>query len=215
MLKNRPHGKKMGIIILAVLFIVSLAETIIRALQPGYDFAVTDLGEPFAIAILSAIILFFSFKKKDRVCFVCFGAFISWFMLEEALSVPGTVKTLVDMIVNAEEIAAMANGSATMPIVAVVIHLLTSLSTVAIGALVVEYLSDGTIYNRAFNTFCMITVLLHLAAIIINIVGLANAFTVEIGLLILNNLHRIIMVFMFAFFVYDSAKMQLEKTKLS
>ena len=196
-MKKRLHDKKAGIAILISLFIVSLVETIIRALQPGYAFAVTDLGEAFAIAILSAVILILTLAKKDRLCYVFYGAFIGWFMLEEALSIPGTIKTLADTIVNAEEIAAVANGSAVMPIVAIAIHVLTSIAIVAIGALVLEYLSDGTICNRAFNAFCIIAVLLLIAALIINVVGLMNALTVEIGLLILNNLHRVIMIFLF------------------
>jgi hypothetical protein len=209
---KRLHDKKAGIAILISLFIVSLVETIIRALQPGYAFSVTDLGEAFAIAILSAVILLLTWAKKDRLCYVFYGAFIGWFMLEEALSIPGTIKALADTIANAEEIAAVANGSAVMPIVAIAIHVLTSIAIVAIGALVLEYLSDGTICNRAFNAFCIIAVLLLLAAVIINVIGLMNALTVEIGLLILNNLHRIIMIFFFTCFVYDSAKMQLKKT---
>ena len=210
-MKKRLHDKKAGIAILISLFIVSLVETIIRALQPGYAFAVTDLGEAFAIAILSAVILILTLAKKDRLCYVFYGAFIGWFMLEEALSIPGTIKTLADTIVNAEEIAAVANGSAVMPIVAIAIHVLTSIAIVAIGALVLEYLSDGTICNRAFNAFCIIAVLLLIAALIINVVGLMNALTVEIGLLILNNLHRVIMIFLFTCFAYDSAKAQLKK----
>ena len=214
-LKNRPHGKKMGIILLVALFIVSLAETIIRALQPGYAFAVTDLGEAFAIAILSAVILVLSFAKKDRLCYVFYGAFIGWFMLEEVLSIPGTIKSLADTIANAEQIAAVIKGSVAIPIVSIAIHVLTSIAIVAIGALVLEYLSDGTICNRAFNAFCIIAVLLLLAAMIINVIGVASVATVEIGLLLLNNFHRIIMVFLFAFFAYDSAKMQLKKTDLT
>ena len=210
-MKKRLHDKKAGIAILISLFIVSLVETIIRALQPGYAFAVTDLGEAFAIAILSAVILILTLAKKDRLCYVFYGAFIGWFMIEEALSIPGTIKTLADTIVNAEEIAAVANGSAVMPIVAIAIHVLTSIAIVAIGALVLEYLSDGTICNRAFNAFCIIAVLLLIAALIINVVGLMNALTVEIGLLILNNLHRVIMIFLFTCFAYDSAKAQLKK----
>ena len=210
-MKKRLHDKKAGIAILISLFIVSLVETIIRALQPGYAFAVTDLGEAFAIAILSAVILILTLAKKDRLCYVFYGAFIGWFMLEEALSIPGTIKTLADTIVNAEEIAAVANGSAVMPIVAIAIHVLTSIAIVAIGALVLEYLSDGTICNRAFNAFCIIAVLLLIAALIINVVGLMNALTVEIVLLILNNLHRVIMIFLFTCFAYDSAKAQLKK----
>ena len=210
-MKKRLHDKKAGIAILISLFIVSLVETIIRALQPGYAFAVTDLGEAFAIAILSAVILILTLAKKDRLCYVFYGAFIGWFMLEEALSIPGTVKALADTIANAEQIAAVIKGSVAIPIVSIAIHVLTSIAIVAIGVLVLEYLSDGTICNRAFNAFCIIAVLLLLAAMIINVIGVASVATVEIGLLLLNNFHRIIMIFLFTCFVYDSAKAYLKK----
>ena len=64
----------------------------------------------------------------------------------------------------------------------------------------------------------MIAVLLLLVATGININGCISVKTVEIGLLILNNLHRIVMIvmiFMFTCFAYDSAKHQLKKTDLS
>ena len=214
-MKKRLHDKKAGIALLISLFIVSLVETIIRALQPGYAFAVTDLGEAFAIAILSAVILLLTWAKKDRLCYVFYGAFVGWFMLEEVLSILGTLKSLADTIANAEQIAAAINDSALIPIVSIAIHALTSIAIVAIGALVLEYLSDGTICNRAFNAFSILAVLLLLAAMIINVVGVASVATVEIGLLLLNNLHRIIMIFLFTCFAYDSAKMQLKKTNLT
>ena len=210
-MKKRLHGKKACTITVFALLIVSLIETVVRALQPNYAFSVTDLGEPFAIAIFAVIILIYTFMKKDRICYICYIAFISWFLLEEFLSLPGTIKTLADTIINAEAIAAVANGSATMPIVSIVIHLLTSISIVAIGVLVLEYLTDGSIYKNAFNVFCIIAILLLLSAIVINIIGFSVAGTVEIGLLILNNFHRIIMIFMFTCFAYDIAKKQLGK----
>ena len=213
-MKKRLHDKKAGIAILIGLLVISLAETVIRAMQPNYVYSVTDMGEPLAIAIFAAIILCFTFAKKDRLCYVCYGAFIGWFMLEEALSLPGTIKSLSDTIIHAEEIAVMVNGSAVVPIISIVLHLLTSISIVAIGALVLEYLSDGTICNRAFNVFCVLAVLLLLSAMVINLVGFVKVKTVEIGLLILNNLHRITMIFMFTCFAYDSAKAQLKKANL-
>ena len=210
-MKNRLHDKKAGTITVFALLIVSLIETVVRALQPNYAFSVTDLGEPFAIAIFAVIILIYTFMKKDRICYICYIVFIGWFLLEEFLSLPGTIKTLADTIINADAIAAVANGSATMPIVSIVIHLLTSISIVAIGVLVLEYLTDGSIYNKAFNAFCIIAILLLLSAIVINIIGFSVASTVEIGLLILNNFNRIIMIFMFTCFAYDIAKKQLDK----
>ena len=124
-MKKRLHDKKAGIAILIGLLVISLAETVIRAMQPNYVYSVTDMGEPLAIAIFAAIILCFTFAKKDRLCYVCYGAFIGWFMLEEALSLPGTIKSLSDTIIHAEEIAVMVNGSAVVPIISIVLHLLT------------------------------------------------------------------------------------------
>jgi hypothetical protein len=213
-MKKRLYGKKAGIVILISLLVISLAETIIRGVT-DYAFALTDLGEPFAIAIFSAMILLFTVAKKDRLCYVFYAAFIGWFMIEEALSIPGMIKTLVDTIINAEKIATVTNGSAIIPIVSIAVHLLTSISIVAIGALVFEYLSDGTICNRAFNAFSVIAVLLLIVAAVMNIHGFILVKTVEVGLLVLNNLHRIIMIFMFTCFAYDSAKAQLKKTDLT
>ena len=213
-MKKRLHDKKAGIAILISLFIVSLVETIIRCLN-DYTYYATNLGESFAVAIFAAIILIFSLTKKDRLCFILYGAFIGWFMLEESLSIPGTIKSLADTIANAEQIAAVANGSAVMPIVTIAIHVLTSISIVAIGVLVLEYMNDGTICNRAFNTFSIIAVLLLIASIVINVIGYLTTKDADIGILILNNLHRIIMIFLFACFAYDSAKMQLKKTDLT
>jgi hypothetical protein len=212
-MKKRLHDKKAGIAILISLFAVSLVETIIRCLN-DYTYYATNLGESFAVAIFAAIILIFSLAKKDRLCFILYGAFIGWFMLEETLSIPGTIKSLADTIANAEQIAAVANGSAVMPIVTIAIHVLTSISIVAIGVLVLEYMNDGTICNRAFNTFSIIAVLLLLASIVINVIGYLTTKDADIGILILNNLHRIIMIFLFACFAYDSAKNQLKKANL-
>ena len=212
-MKKRLHDKKAGIAILISLFIVSLVETIIRGLN-DYTYYATNSGESFAVAIFAAIILIFSLAKKDRLSFILYGAFIGWFMLEEALSIPGTIKSLADTIANAEQIAAVANGSAVMPIVTIAIHVLTSIAIVAIGVLVLEYMNDGTICNRAFNTFSIIAVLLLLASIVINVIGYLTTKDADIGILILNNLHRIIMIFLFACFAYDSAKNQLKKANL-
>ena len=51
-MKKRLHDKKAGIAILISLLIISLAETIIRGVE-NYVFALTDVGEPFAIAHLT------------------------------------------------------------------------------------------------------------------------------------------------------------------
>ena len=87
-------------------------------------------------------------------------------------------------------------------------------------------MNDGSIYNRAFNILSVITVLLHVVTIGISGNGLIllSKTTSNIDttlhssynmLIIFNNIYRIIMVFLFAFFAYDSAKKQLNKVDLS
>ena len=83
--------------------------------------------------------------------------------------------------------------------------------TIVIGILLVEYMNDGTIYNRAFNLFCLITILATLGAIVLNVYNLVQWKPLEIVLAIFNNVYCIIMLFYFTFFAYDSAKKQLSK----
>ena len=54
-MKKRLHDKKAGIAILISLLIISLAETIIRGVE-NYVFALTDVGDPFAIAHLTRLV---------------------------------------------------------------------------------------------------------------------------------------------------------------
>jgi DMSO/TMAO reductase YedYZ heme-binding membrane subunit len=86
---------------------------------------------------------------------------------------------------------------------------------IAIGALLVEYMNDGTIYNRAFNTLCIITlgvIMLHVFFDVWHIVLQDGRF--ELWLSVFNNLRRSIMIFLFTFFAYDSAKRQLKRENL-
>jgi hypothetical protein len=87
---------------------------------------------------------------------------------------------------------------------------------VVIGALLIEYMNDGSIYNKAFNIFCAITAVLLLLLALHNIVYDALILgRTEVILGSLHNLSRITMVFLFTFFAYDSAKAQLKKTNLT
>ena len=85
---------------------------------------------------------------------------------------------------------------------------------IGIGVLLVEYLNDGTIYNKAFNVLCIATVVL-LAVSIGTCIYLAITVDTILMLDIFNNIYRLIMVFLTAFFAYDSAKLQLKKANLS
>lgn len=212
-LKKRPQGKKAGVIITSILLIIALVETIVRAMQPDYLFAATNKGETLAIAILAAAILFFTIKKKDRLSYICYGAFIAWFVLERALSLPGTLASLSANISNIEMLATISKGAAPAAIAMGILDTLITICVVAIGALIVEYINDGTIYNKAFDVLCTITALLLLVSLVASVHGLIIGKTVELVLIVLNDLYNIVMVFMFMFFAYDSAKMRLEKTK--
>ena len=98
------------------------------------------------------------------------------------------------------------------------------LCIITLSALLVEYMNDGSIYNRAFNTLCVITILLHVITIVFGSYGFILGKTLESSngidlnlfqqqgmLVIFNNLYRIAMVFLFVFFAYDSARKQLNK----
>ena len=208
-MKKRLHGKKAGIAILIALIIISLAEVIFRAAVLGMEAILTtaNLGEQIAVIVFAAAILIFTAKGKDRVCYICYGAWASYFILDQLFELPGTISNL------------LANNLDPIATLSLVLRVLTMVCIVIIGVLLVEYMSDGTIYNRAFNTVCLITILLLVGDMIISISGLFNAPTemlkMHTTLVLFNNMYRIAMVFLFTFFAYDSAKAQLKKVDFS
>ena len=212
-MKKRLHDKKAGIAILISLIIISLAELIFRATAMGEAALTTsNVGEQLAVIALAVTILILTAKGKDRASYICFGAWAAYFILDQLFELPGMVATL------------MSNISNPVATFSIVIRVLTMACIIVIGVLLVEYMSDGTICNRTFNAFCLITILLLAVTILTSATGLifAPSDGAEIILLkkqnvliIFNNLYRIAMVFLFTFFAYDSAKMQLKKTDLT
>ena len=207
-MKNRPLGKKMGIIILCVLIALSLAETIGNLIL-NTEFSTFNLGEPFATLVFAVIILFFTFKNKDCICYICYGAWIAWFVMSQIFELPGMISTLCSTVGNIE--ALVAAGTAVHALVSIGLRMAIMVCIIVIGALLVEYMNDGSIYNKAFNAMTAITILLLVASVIWGIVVMKNSTNMIIY--IINNLSRIAMVFMTVFFAYDSAKMQLAKVK--
>jgi hypothetical protein len=211
---NRPHGKKMGIIILVLLIVVSLAEVIFRSITMGLKSMTTsNFGEQLAIIALSVFLIVMTLKGKDRICYICYGAWLGCFVLNQLFGLPGMI---VNMLVN------ISNPG----IISIIIRVISMICIFTIGALVVEYMNDGTIYNRAFNVSCIIAVILLVADISVGIYSIAfNEPTVlpngidlaffknQIALDIFNKVYYVIMIFMFTFFAYDSAKMELAKLK--
>ena len=210
-MKNRLHDKKAGIAILVSLILISVAEVIYRAvIANGIAFTTSNFGEQLTVIIFALIILIFSAKGKDRVCYLIYGAWIAYFVMDQAFELPGMVGDLV------------MNISSPITTFSIVIRLISMLCIIALSALLVEYMNDGSIYNRAFNVLCVITVLLHVVIIGISVNGLillskttsnidVNLHSSYNMLVIFNNLYRILMVFLFTFFAYDSAKKQLSK----
>ena len=216
-MKNRLHDKKAGIFILVSLILISVAEIIFRAvIANGIAFATSNFGEQLTVIIFALMIIIFSAKGKDRVCYIIFGAWIAYFVMDQAFELPGMVGDLVMNI--------SAPGVAN----SIVLRLISMICIIALSALLVEYMNDGSIYNRAFNILTVITILLHVVTIVLGTCGIIfgkaseapngmdlTLLQQQVVLVIFNNLYRIAMVFLFVFFAYDSAKKQLNKVDFS
>ena len=212
-MKNRLHDKKAGIFILVSLILISVAEIIFRAvIANGIAFTTANFGEQLTVIIFALLILIFSAKGKDRVCYLLYVAWIAYFVMDQAFELPGMVGDLV------------INFSLTRMTISIGLRIVSMLCIIALSALLVEYMNDGSIYNRAFNTLCVITVLLHIVTIGMSIYSVVTGVAIKTPngieldlyqkqniLVIFNNLYRIAMVFLFTFFAYDSAKKQLSK----
>ena len=214
-MKNRLHDKKAGILILVALIIISVAEVIYRAVVAnGIAFSTANFGEQLTVIIFALMILIFSATGKDRVCYILYGAWIAYFVMDQAFELPGMIGDL------------FINNSHPSITFSIILRMASMLCIITLSALLVEYMNDGSIYNRAFNILSVITVLLHVVTIGISGNGLIllskTTSNIDITLhssynmlIIFNNIYRIIMVFLFAFFAYDSAKKQLNKVDLS
>ena len=209
-MKKRLHDKKAGIAILISLIIISLAEIIFRAVAVGEAVLTTaNLGEQLVVIALAVTILILTAKGKDRACYILYGAWIAYFVLDQVFELPGAILDLVAPTqAPAEEIFLAANIGHLM-------HIIAMCGIIAIGILLVEYMNDGTICNRAFNSVCVITVLLLVCNIVSSCIAGIVAGETELLLMTFHSLYRITMVFLFAFFAYDSAKAQLKKTDLT
>ena len=211
-MKNRLHDKKAGIPILISLIIISVAEIIYRAVVAGDRiYTTSNLGEQLVVFGLALIILILTAMGKDRACYILYGAWIGYFVLDQVFELPGAIADLVRFM-------------AVMPSFGGIIRILVSISIIGIGVLLAEYMNDGTIYNKLFNIFCLFAVLFVFVAIFTGVKalfsdmsGLSNdlltseQLRVNVTLDLFNNLYRGAMIFLSTFFAYDSAKKQLSK----
>jgi hypothetical protein len=211
-MKKRLHDKKAGIAILLALIAVSLAEVIYRAVTMGMTALNTsNAGEQLAVIVFAVAILILTVMGKDRACYICYGAWIGYFVLDQLFELPGSlVSTISTLSLPETWIFAGVIGN-----IGVIIHALSYIGVIVIGVLLAEYMIDGSIYNRAFNISCIFTLALILISIGICVYNVATGAPRDLLLLVFNNLYRLTMVFMFTFFAYDSAKHQLKKANLS
>ena len=211
-MKKRLHGKEAGIAILIALIIISLIEVIFRAVRMtdiAFTMSTPNFGEQLATIIFASAILIMTAQGKDRVCYILYGAWAGYFVLDQLFEFPGYISNLINLIGTSLEFKPLG-------VTVMILYAISMIGIIAIGALLVEYMNDGTIYNKAFNIICIITFL----AIILPVFGDAWHILMQGGdealwLSVFNNLKRGTMIFLFTFFAYDSAKEQLKKTDLS
>ena len=209
-MKNRLHDKKAGIAILISLIVLSLAEIVFRHFFLREMISSTaNYAETLAVLILALTILIFTLKGKDRLSYILYGAWIAYFVLDQFFELPGTIFNLLfPPQMPTENIFFIAN-------IGHIFYILSMCGIITIGCLLAEYMNDGTIYNRAFNIISFFTVLLLLVNISTSCIIVIKDRFYELLFITFNNLYRLVMIFLFTFFAYDSAKKQLSKVDFS
>ena len=207
--------------LLVSLILIAVAEIIFRAVCLGKETLSTpNLGEQIAVLAFASVLLVLLATGKERACFLCYAAWIGYFVLDLVFELPGTVILFITNVLESN-----------IPLVEGLVpffQLISMLGVIGLGVLLVEYLNDGTIYNGAFNVISLITVslisisiigytVLIFASPIINELFSSTGLELglrpeQIALAVFNGAYRLTMVFMFTFFAYDSAKHQLKKT---
>ena len=206
-MKKRLHDKKAGVAILASLFIISLVDVVLRAITFGNMIATSaNHGEVFMTAVLSLLIIVFALKGKDRIFHILCGVLLGFFVLEQFMGLPYIVSSLFTV---------WDLFASIVPVIALVSRLLGMICIIVIGALLLEYMNDGTICNKAFNGFSIAAVLMLAISTIIDIYSSIITGDAHIVISALDTISSITMVFFCTFFAYDSAKAQLKKTDLT
>ena len=203
-MKKRLHDKKAGIAILAVIFILSLVDVILRAITfENMISTAANHGEALMTAAFSVMLIIFALKGKDRVFYILCAVWLGFFVLKQLFGVPYIISSFF---------VVWGAFASMVPIMALLFRLLAMICIIVIGALLVEYMNDGTIYNKVFNVFCIAAIILLAASTIIDIYSSIISGDIHILISAFNTITSISMVFLFTFFAYDSAKAQLKKT---
>ena len=205
-MKKRLHDKKAGITISVIIFILSVVDVILRAtvLKEMASIA-ANYGEVLITAIFSLLLVIFALKEKDRIFNILCGAWLSYFVMSQLYGLPGVI----------EDTVLCYNTGYFTGVIGNPVYALSIICVVAIGALFVEYMNDGSICNKAFNTLSIIAIALYAFLFLLSQYEVWILGRTYCILASLHELSRIAMVFLFTFFAYDSAKAQLKKTNLT
>ena len=217
-MKQNLYNKKSRIAILVTLILVALAEVLFRAIAVGaLALSTANAGEQITVIAFALITLIFTAKGNDKIAYICCGALIAYFVMDQLFELPGVIENLI------------ANISEPHIVISIAIRLLTMVGVVVIAVLLAEYVNDGSIYNRAYKVTYWATILLHVASVLFSVSAFFAAGTVtdapsgaELAvlqnqgvLIIFNDLYRIVMVVLFTSFAYDSANRQLKREALA
>ena len=207
-MKKRLHDKKAGIAILLALIVLAVIEIAFRLVvnhESMLDIASYNLGEQLTVIALAASILCFNAKGKDKLSYLFYAAWIGYFVIDQMYQLP---KVLLDVV-------AYTAQDVSTSILVPVFYLVSILCIIALGVLLVKYMNNGSIHNQAFNTFSVVAILSILASTIVNVVVVISSKETMVLLSSIHNMHRLAMIFLFTFFAYDSAKLQLKRVKFS
>lgn len=205
-MKKRLQGKSATIAALVALVIISLVEIVSRGVILKKSMGdLSDAGEPIITVFFALMLIIFAQKGKDRLYYLLCGTWLGHFVFTQLFTLPGVIGTFV----------ATAKYSSGLDAFSVLIHIIGMCSIIAIGGLLVEYMNDGTIYNKAFNILCAVTLLMFVINIILNIYNIAALNDISALVTIFDNLSQGLRIILFVFFAYDSAKLQLSKTNLT
>lgn len=195
------------IALLLALFCLSVVDVVLRTTVFKDDAVfMPNYGEPLVTIVLSLLLIVFALKGKERAFYILCGGWLSYFVLCQLFDMPAIVSYMIAMF--------DVMGGLAMPVMSVLFHLLSMVFIIVIGCILVEYMNDGTIHNKAFNVSCAITILMFLGCIVTWIYTMIDQNSMSSILGVLNNLSRLAMVLLFVYFAYDSAKIQLNNTRL-
>lgn len=209
-MKKRLHDKKAGVALLLALIVIAVAEMIFRIAVPMKELLNTsNMGEQVAVVVLATTILILTAKGNDRACYICYGAWIGYFVLDQLFELPGMLTKVLALFGETGGVNVAQAG-------AISVRILGMIGIITIGVLLVEYMTDGTINNRVFNVVSVATILFIAPSVIAPLVYVFKAEADSMYILAaFNALYRLTMIFLFTFFAYDSAKHQLKKANLT